>query len=56
MQIMRPTEADAVIPGGLDPDVSYAVIETDEEEQIILQGASQAEVNAKIHDFLHWAS
>ncbi len=55
MQIMRPTDHDAV-PAGLDPEGSYAVIETDEDEIIVLQGASQDEVDAKLDDFLTWAS
>lgn len=56
MQIMRPTEDTTTVPDGLDADVTYAVIETDEAERIILQGMSQDEVDAKLEDFLTWAS
>lgn len=56
MQIMRPTEDTTTVPGGLDAGITYAVIETDEAERIILQGMSQEEVDAKLEDFLTWAS
>ncbi len=58
MQIMRPTETDSVmdLADPLDPETTYAVVETDEHERIVLQGMSQAEVDAKLEDFLTWAS
>ena len=56
MQIMRPTDNHAPVPDGLEADVAYAVIETDEHEEIVLQGMSQAEVDAKLDDFLTWAT
>lgn len=58
MQIMRPTESDTLVEltDPLDEDTSYAVVETDEHEQIVLHGSSQAEVDAKLEDFLTWAS
>jgi hypothetical protein len=32
------------------------VVETDEHEQVEFEGCSQTEVEAKLHDFLAWAS
>jgi len=34
----------------------FVLIETDEHEQVVLSGASDAEVQAKLDDFLTWAS
>lgn len=58
MQIMRPTETDSVmdLTDPLDAETTYAVVETDDHERIVLQGMSQAEVDAKLEDFLTWAS
>ena len=59
MQIMRPTtdhDIDFDLTDDVDSDVAYAVVETDEEEHIVLHGMSQAEVDAKLDDFLTWAS
>jgi len=58
MQIIRPTESETLVDltDPIDADTSYAVVETDEHEQIVLQGMSQAEVDAKLEDFLTWAS
>ena len=57
MQIMRPTtDTDIDLTGGLETDVSFAVVETDEDEKIVLRGMSQDEVDAKLDDFLTWAS
>jgi hypothetical protein len=32
------------------------VVETDEHEQVEFEGCSKSEVEAKLHDFLAWAS
>jgi hypothetical protein len=57
MQIMRPTTDPGIDQdGALETDVSYAVVETDEDERIVLRGMSQDEVDAKLDDFLTWAS
>ena len=37
-------------------DGHFVLIETDEHEQIVLSGASDAEMQAKLDDFLTWAS
>jgi len=37
-------------------DGHFVLIETDEHEQIVLAGASDAEMQAKLDDFLTWAS
>jgi len=37
-------------------DGHVVLIETDDHEQIVLSGASDAEMQAKLDDFLTWAS
>jgi hypothetical protein len=37
-------------------DGHFVLIETDDHEQIVLAGASDDELQAKIDDFLAWAS
>ena len=37
-------------------DVRYVVVETDEDERLVFEGASQDELDAKLEDFLTWAS
>lgn len=37
-------------------DGHFVLIETDEHEQIVLSGASDDEMQAKLDDFLTWAS
>ncbi|HEU5084484.1 MAG TPA: hypothetical protein VFU14_14165 [Acidimicrobiales bacterium] len=37
-------------------DGHFVLIETDEHEQIVLAGASDDEMQAKLDDFLTWAS
>ena len=37
-------------------DVRFVVVETDESEHLVFQGATQEEVDAKLEDFLTWAS
>ncbi len=39
-----------------DTDETFAVVETDEHERLVFTGTSQAEVDAKLHDFMAWAS
>lgn len=41
--------------GGVD-DGHFVLIETDDHEQIVLAGASDDEMQAKLDDFLTWAS
>ena len=40
----------------LDSDETFTVVETDEHEHLVFSGASRAEVKAKLHDFMAWAS
>ena len=60
MDIMGPfrtdptRDADAV-PND-DDDVRFVVVETDESEHVVFQGSTQEEVDAKLEDFLTWAS
>ena len=49
--ITRPSEIEI-----FDTDETFAVVETDEHEQVVFSGASDAEVDAKLHDFMAWAS
>ena len=37
-------------------DVQFVIVETDEHERVVFQGATQDEVEAKVEDFLTWAS
>lgn len=37
-------------------DGHFVLIETDEHEQIVLSGSSDDEMQAKLEDFLTWAS
>ncbi len=46
----RTADRDAVDHG------HFVLIETDEHEQIVLAGASDDEMQAKLDDFLTWAS
>lgn len=39
-----------------DDDGHFVVVETDESEKVVFGGASQDEVDAKVEDFLTWAS
>lgn len=56
MQIMgRFTNRPATAPGTPE-DGHFVLIETDEHEQIVLSGASDDEMQAKLDDFLTWAS
>lgn len=54
MDIMRPrhNSTDGV---GSD-DVPVVIVETDEAERLVFEGASEDEVEAKLEDFLTWAS
>jgi hypothetical protein len=45
----------AAEPGSTD-DGHFVLIETDDHEQIVLAGASDEEMQAKLDDFLTWAS
>ena len=40
----------------LERDENHVVVETEEHELIDFEGCSQAEVEAKLEDFLAWAS
>lgn len=56
MQIMgRFTNRPAAEPGTPE-DGHFVLIETDDHEQIVLAGASDAEMQAKLDDFMTWAS
>jgi len=56
MQIMgRFTNRSASQPA-TPQDGHFVLIETDEHEQVVLSGASDDEVQAKLDDFLTWAS
>ena len=37
-------------------DVQFVIVETDDHERVVFQGATQDEVEAKVEDFLTWAS
>lgn len=37
-------------------EISFVVVETDEHETLVFEGGSQDEVDAKVEDFLTWAS
>ncbi|MFP5579541.1 MAG: hypothetical protein ACLGIZ_15120 [Acidimicrobiia bacterium] len=41
---------------GTADDGHFVLIETDDHEQIVLAGSSDAEMQAKLDDFLTWAS
>ncbi len=47
----RPSEIEV-----FDTDETFAVVETDEHEHVVFSGTSDAEVDAKLHDFMAWAS
>ena len=47
----RPEDAQTTADDG-----HFVLIETDDHEQIVLSGASDAEMQAKLDDFLTWAS
>ncbi len=38
------------------PDAKHVEIETEEHEHVKFAGCSDAEIEAKLHDFLAWAS
>ena len=55
MQIMGPfitAETSAVDDSG----ARFAVVHTDDNEDLVFRGASDAEVKAKLADFMTWAS
>ena len=58
MDIMGPfrTDPTADADTAADDDVRFVVVETDESERLVFQGSSQEEVDAKLDDFLTWAS
>jgi hypothetical protein len=57
MDIMGPFRTDpSTGTAGGSGAVRYAVVETDEAERLVFQGASQEELDAKLEDFLTWAS
>ena len=57
MDIMGPFRTDPTSgAGGASEDVRYVVVETDEAERLVFQGSSQEELDAKVEDFLTWAS
>ena len=37
-------------------DVRFVIVETEESERLVFQGSSQEELDAKVEDFLTWAS
>jgi hypothetical protein len=57
MEIMgRFRNTDATAEPASTDDGHFVLIETDEHEQIVLAGASDEEMQAKLDDFLTWAS
>ena len=58
MDIMGPFRTDPTRPADTagDDDVRFVVVETDESEHLVFQGSTQEEVDAKLEDFLTWAS
>jgi hypothetical protein len=58
MDIMGPFRTDPTSDAdtAADDDVRFVVVETDESERLVFQGSSQEEVDAKLDDFLTWAS
>ena len=57
MDIMGPFRTDPTTAADPAPeDVCFVVVETDDAERVVFQGSSQEELDAKIEDFLTWAS
>lgn len=57
MEIMRnETTPSVAVDATDDPNDHQIVIETDDHEQIDLVAATDAELEAKLDDFLTWAS
>jgi hypothetical protein len=59
MDIMGPFRTDPTTDAsGTAPtdDAHFAVVETDESETVVFGGVSREEVDAKLDDFLTWAS
>jgi hypothetical protein len=57
MEIMgRFRNTDTTAERSSTDDGHFVLIETDEHEQIVLAGASDDEMQAKLDDFLTWAS
>ena len=57
MDLMRPFRHDTTTQDteAVD-DVQFVIVETDDHERVVFQGATQDEVEAKVEDFLTWAS
>lgn len=51
-----PTATAASTEAAAIPANRFVVVETDEHEEVVFAGASQDEVDAKLDDFLTWAS
>lgn len=58
MDIMGPFRTDPTTSPDAEPsdDVRFVIVETDESERLVFQGCSQEELDAKLEDFLTWAS
>ncbi len=58
MHIMGPfrTTFDDSTAATDNAEARFVVVHTDEDEDVVLRGASDAEVAAKLDDFLTWAS
>ena len=58
MDIMGPFRTDPTTAPDEEPseDVRFVIVETDESERLVFQGCSQDELDAKLEDFLTWAS
>lgn len=57
MEIMgRFRNRTSTVERGTPDDGHFVLIETDDHEQIVLAGSSDAEMQAKLDDFLTWAS
>lgn len=55
MQIMRPT-TDTAPTSTVDADELRLVVESDEDEELVFVAATEDELEAKLDDFLVWAS
>lgn len=56
MEIMGRFRNRTDVDRGASDDGHFVLIETDDHEQIVLAGSSDAEMQAKLDDFLTWAS
>lgn len=59
MHIMGPFRTDPTAPRNEAPAIPasrFVVVQTDDDEEVVFHGASQEEVDAKLDDFLTWAS